>query len=76
MAKSKMKAKKQTQKPENKISFKLSYRYQDIIFLSIIVILLLILLKPVVIDRLSAQGVDVIGSIGKTHQVRPGDRAT
>ena len=69
MAKSKQKANKPLQKSENKISFKLSSRYQDIIFISIIAIILLIILKPLVIDRLSAQGVDVIGSIGKTHQI-------
>jgi len=42
---------------------------QDAVFIGIIFISLLFLLKPLVIDRLSPQGVDVVGGIGKTHQI-------
>ncbi|MCD4693471.1 MAG: hypothetical protein K8R79_11195, partial [Calditrichales bacterium] len=53
---------------ETKPSFTLTYFHQDLIFIGIIIILLLILLKPLVIDGLSPQGVDVVSSIGKSHQ--------
>ena len=47
----------------------LSERKQDIIFLSLITVFLVFLLKPLVIDGLSPQGVDVLASIGTNHQV-------
>lgn len=53
---------------ETKPSFTLTYFHQDLIFIGIIIVLLLILLKPLVIDGLSPQGVDVVSSIGKSHQ--------
>jgi len=48
----------------------LSYRQQDLIFLAIITILLLILLKPLALDHLSPQGVDVVGLQGQIHQIQ------
>ncbi len=67
-------------KPETKKSFSLPRIQQDIIFLVTITVLLVILLKPMVIDGLSPQGVDVVGSLGAKHQIREyvketGDRA-
>ena len=53
---------------EEKKSFSLPTNQQDIIFLAAITILLVIMLKPMVIDGLSPQGVDVVGSLGATHQ--------
>ena len=47
----------------------LDERKQDYIFIGIIVAILLYLFKPMVIDGLSPQGVDVIGSIGSNHQI-------
>ena len=61
MAKSKKrKGPNQAGKPAPKKSFSLPTRQQDIIFLIAITVLLAILLKPMVIDGLSPQGVDVV----------------
>jgi hypothetical protein len=54
--------------PKTKKTFSLPNLQQDIIFLVAITILLAILLKPMLIDGLSPQGVDVVGSLGATHQ--------
>jgi hypothetical protein len=64
----KRKGRTQQIKPEQKKSFSLPTSQQDIIFLVAITILLVILLKPMVVDGLSPQGVDVVGSLGATHQ--------
>ena len=56
-------------KPDTKRRFSLPYLQQDIIFILAITILLAILLKPMLIDGLSPQGVDVVGSLGATHQI-------
>ena len=61
------KIKRETKK--SKPSFSMRDGVQDAVFIGIIFVLLLFLLKPLVIDRLSPQGVDVIGGIGKRHQV-------
>lgn len=50
-------------------SLKVDEKKQDYIFLGIIFIILLYLFKPMVIDGLSPQGVDVLGSLGANHQV-------
>lgn len=42
---------------------------QSYLFIAIMVIILVYLLKPMVIDGLSPQGVDVVGSIGETHKI-------
>ncbi len=69
------KQKRTTQKPlhihtaAQTSSFTLSTRMQDYLFIAIIFVFLLILLKPLAIDHLSPQGVDVIGSLAKTHAV-------
>ncbi|MCK4753958.1 MAG: hypothetical protein KAS58_01920, partial [Calditrichia bacterium] len=55
-------------KPDTKKVFSLPRIQQDIIFLVTITVLLVILLKPMLIDGLSPQGVDVVGSLGATHQ--------
>jgi len=70
MAKKSTRTKKTTPpKVEIKKSFSLSTRTQDFIFLGVITVLLLIILKPMVIDGLSPQGVDVIAAKGKSHQI-------
>jgi len=56
-------------KPDLKKTFSLPHLQQDIIFLTAITILLVILLKPMVFDGLSPQGVDIVGSLGATHQI-------
>ncbi|MGD9488336.1 MAG: 6-pyruvoyl-tetrahydropterin synthase-related protein [Calditrichaceae bacterium] len=64
--------KKQKQPPLAKKAnkrFKLSDRNQDILFTVLITIFLIFMLKPLVIDGLSPQGVDVIASVGQTHQL-------
>ena len=53
----------------HKPSFGLSVRIQDYLAIVVIFILLLILLKPLAIDHLSPQGVDVVGSLAKTHAI-------
>ncbi len=50
-------------------AFGLSTRVQDYLSVAVIFILLLILLKPLAIDHLSPQGVDVVGSLAKTHAI-------
>ena len=50
-------------KPEEKKTFSLPTNQQDIIFLLAITILLVVLLKPMVIDGLSPQGVDVVAQV-------------
>jgi len=71
MAKKKGKTKKQiTERPlKTQKSLALPERTQSYILMGVIAFLLVILLKPLVIDGLSPQGVDVIGSLGKTHQI-------
>jgi hypothetical protein len=74
MAKIKMKGKHQRQAADvkpgtNQSPFMLSKRYQDTIYILLLLILLILLLKPLVLDRLSPQGVDVIGTKGQTHQI-------
>jgi len=76
----KRKGRTQAAKPEVKRSFSLPALQQDIIFLVAITILLIILLKPMVIDGLSPQGVDVVGTLGAKNQIteyneETGDRA-
>ena len=41
----------------------------DIAFVFLITVLMVIALKPVVIDGLSPQGVDVLASVGATNQI-------
>lgn len=63
---------KAVKKQKNQIpkeSLKLTDRVQDYIFLGVIVVMLVILMKPMVLDGLSPQGVDVIASKGKSHQI-------
>ncbi len=50
-------------------NFRLSENVQGFIFIGLIALLLLILLKPFVLDGLSPQGVDVVGSIGASNQI-------
>ncbi len=71
MAKKKSKPKTPQVKKEVKEQkkFTLPEHTQSYLLLGAIALLLLILLKPLVLDHLSPQGVDVIGSIGKTHQI-------
>ena len=57
------------QKTTKEPSFGLSVRLQDYLSVALMFILLLILLKPLAIDHLSPQGVDVVGSLAKTHAV-------
>ncbi len=51
-------------------AFTLSVLQQNVIFISIIIIYLIILLKPMVLDGLSPQGVDVIAHQGGTKLIR------
>ena len=73
MAKSQKKTRKNLsvdlKKTESKPLFLISDHIKDYILLAITAIILIVLLKPMVIDRLSPQGVDVVGSRGRTHQV-------
>jgi len=62
----KNKKKKIIEKKENIPSFTLSTLQQNIIFIGIIVVYLIILLKPMVINGLSPQGVDVVAHKGGT----------
>lgn len=53
----------------NTDTFKIEEKKQDLIFIGIIVAILIYLFKPMVIDGLSPQGVDVVGSVGNSHQI-------
>jgi len=66
MAKSKKKT-RPTVAEESKI---LPTGTQDLIFVSLIIILLAILLKPLIFDGLSPQGTDIIAGVGKFNQIR------
>jgi hypothetical protein len=77
MAKSKKRENKTKQsKTESKKLLTLSSIQQDIFFLAALVVLLFILFKPLVIDGLSSQGADVVGTLGATHQVREYSKET
>ncbi len=51
-------------------------KWLDILLPVVIAVFLAILLKPLVIDHLSPQGVDVLATIGKMHQVREFQKET
>ncbi len=65
----KIKTKEAKPKPAVAKSININPKTQDYIFLSLITIILLFILKPLVIDKLSPQGVDVMASIGTNHKV-------
>jgi len=69
MAKLQKKKKPVKVETQKKATFDLSPLTQNWIAIVVIVLFLVILLKPFVIDGLSAQGVDVVGSLGKSHQI-------
>ena len=62
--------KKPVEKKQNSPAFKISPMQQNIIFIGIIIIYLIIILKPMVIDGLSPQGVDVVANRGATNLIR------
>ena len=70
MAKKKSSAKAAPSTPPLQTGIRLSRRVQDIIALSVLALGLLILFKPMAIDRLTPQGVDVLASIGTNHQIK------
>jgi hypothetical protein len=61
------KIKSQPKKPV--LAFGLSNTRQDILFLAILTIILIILLKPLVLDGLSPEGSDSIANRGAKHQI-------
>ncbi len=61
------KIKSQTKKPV--FAFSLNNTTQDILFLVILTIILIILLKPMVLDGLSPEGSDSIANRGAKHQI-------
>ncbi|WP_457565429.1 6-pyruvoyl-tetrahydropterin synthase-related protein [Caldithrix abyssi] len=69
-AKKQKKSHPKKQAPKKTSGFTLSPRTQDYLAVAFLFFFLLILLKPLAIDRLSPQGVDVLGSIAKMHSVR------
>jgi hypothetical protein len=73
MAKSSKKNRKstitQSKSIETKTFFFEKERNVDYLLLAVTAIFLIVLLKPMVVDRLSPQGVDVVASQGRTHQV-------
>lgn len=80
MAKTQRKKKSQSPPKTAKQPFHFPQTTQDGILIFVIILFLVVLLKPLVVDGLSAQGVDVVGSLGKTHQIseyykETGDRA-
>lgn len=70
MAKSKKKKPQKGPEPKPKSTIILPEKIQDVIFCSIIIILLAILFKPMLIDSLSPQGADIVAGVGKVNQIR------
>lgn len=72
--------KNQKQKKESiqssQTQFKIGNKQLDILFPILLTILLVILFKPLVIDGLSPHGVDVVGSIGHSHQFKEYENET
>ena len=66
----KQKRKKTTETNLQSAKFTLSTLQQNIIFIVIIIIYLMIMMKPLVIDGLSPKGVDVVASRGQTNMIR------
>lgn len=69
MAKAQKKKKPQSTTKSKKQPIRFPQSAQNGILILAIIVFLIVLLKPLVIDGLSAQGVDVVGSLGKTHQI-------
>ncbi len=65
----KKKSKPQPKTQAGKTTLNFSPSAQSWVLLGVMVLFLVILLKPLVIDHLSPQGVDVVGSLGKMHQL-------
>jgi hypothetical protein len=66
----KTKEKRQNVTPEKKErGITLSPLKQDVLFLVLVSMMLVIYFKPMVIDGLSPQGVDIVASKGSTHQI-------
>lgn len=68
-----MSKKKTTPKVETKIDskemFGLPTKYQNWIFLGLLILLITIINKPTAIDGLAPQGTDVVAGIGKTNYI-------
>jgi hypothetical protein len=69
MAKIKHKKNSKTVVHTKQNAFTLPDSYQHIIYMTIIIIILLFMLKPMVIDGLTPQGVDVMTTLGQSHKV-------
>ncbi len=65
----KKKSKPQSKAQSGTNTFSFSTSAQSWLLLGVMALFLIILLKPLVIDHLSPQGVDVVGSLGKMHQL-------
>jgi hypothetical protein len=65
----KQKRKKTTGTRQQPAKFTISTLQQNIIFIVIIIIYLMIMMKPLVIDGLSPKGVDVVASRGQTNLI-------
>ena len=69
MAKAKQKPSTKSQPKKSAAGFTLNTKTQDVLFLVLLLIILIFILKPMVVDGLSPEGVDTIASKGETHQI-------
>ena len=77
MAKGNKKQKQQKEtKQKNQLQFKMDSKYLDIIFPVLLIVLFVFLMKPMVIDGLSPQGVDVVASLASSHQIKEFEKKT
>lgn len=71
MAKGNKKQKHQKEvKKTTQSQFKIESKHLDIAFPVLLMILLIIIMKPLVIDGLTPQGVDVVASLASSHQIK------
>ncbi len=72
--------KKQKQKTEtkssNQIQFKIQNFHLDIAFPILLILMLAFLMKPMLIDGLTPQGVDVVASLGSSNQIKQYEQET
>ena len=77
MSKGHKKQKQKTESQQSKqIQFNIKDFHLDIAFPILLIIMLVFLMKPMLIDGLTPQGVDVVASLASTHQIKQFEQET
>ena len=71
----KQKQQKEVNKP-TQLQFKIESKHLDIAFPILLIMMLAFLMKPMLIDGLTPQGVDVVASLGSSHQIKEYEKET